>query len=1054
MKLCKHIIMLVMLLTLVSGVVALVPDNVIISTDHRWIEAGATETVVVTVQVINTSSPNDPVLKSSVLVWCEDEQMGKISPSGVQQIKGDSTVITFTFKAGTKSGDAVLHARVTHPDRMDSIENTTIQRVDHAVPANFAELIYPSQAPVEDTVNITVRIADKYGNIVNSLRETDEGRTGESISFRDSDDGDGGFWDGSKYANAISMPVNTSGHAVVEYKLPSRAGENVISVKAPPKVSPSQTFISIKGIGSMAAHISAQLDPPSGTVYANNIDTVHILYTVTDSKGNPIKGARIIQTSSLGESAIYTANDEGQILTSYGPKSSIGKVTITGEIEGYSEITVQSIVEFLHTNPVMWELTANPQTLASRDVQNDITASIMAKVMDSLGNPVQNEMVMFEITNTTSTTPLGTGGEPFLETTSATTDADGFAVVRFHPGAFPLVGEPGYNPSATGITTIQAAWQSRVKEIAVTFKNYPYLRVETSVDPMTTSVNDTVNVTVQLIGDGWAMRPKPVDAVLVIDRSGSMGRNNVAPGVSRMQAAKNAAKSFVNKMDPGSDRIGLVSYSYEYSVTVDAGLGSPYSTVTSRIDGLSAEGGTAMREGFRTAIEHMITNSYPGSVHAVILMTDGNWNNGGSPLAIGKGYPSNVSKRDLGVGSPYRGFSSYATDFEEEDYRWYPSLGGTLTGPTTSNEVIYYPDSYDENTGAKTRDRAYTTQNNVYFCTDGQFTNQNMSIYAKDNNIRLYTISFAQNIPTSERDALTTLAESTGGFYRHAPTEADLAKVYAEIAGELKTVAGVDTALNLSFEALDVTYNNETHPLPGNSVFFYQYHEGISTNISSWNTSMNPLPGHVPPYPYTIDQSSEWSQNPPQLTFDVGNISINQTWQTTFTLKVLTPGSISIFGPSSSVQFAGSEGIYSNGLPDMFITAIENMTSLVIDPTALNITITGTSVSEPDIPMDFLKVYWNLNYTGTNPVRQILYYQISEDNILWSGSWIAAGTFVTGGGPLSAEPFAGDIDIRGKSGWIKIKVTAREEMVGGAYDEDFDQIIISPPTSRPCIAIT
>jgi hypothetical protein len=104
--------------------------------------------------------------------------------------------------------------------------------------------------------------------------------------------------------------------------------------------------------------------------------------------------------------------------------------------------------------------------------------------------------------------------------------------------------------------------------------------------------------------------------------------------------------------------------------------------------------------------------------------------------------------------------------------------------------------------------------------------------------------------------------------------------------------------------------------------------------------------------------------------------------------------------------------------------------------------------------MDFLKVYWNLNYTGTNPVRQILYYQISEDNILWSGSWIAAGTFVTGGGPLSAEPFAGDIDIRGKSGWIKIKVTAREEMVGGAYDEDFDQIIISPPTSRPCIAIT
>ncbi len=73
-------------------------------------------------------------------------------------------------------------------------------------------------------------------------------------------------------------------------------------------------------------------------------------------------------------------------------------------------------------------------------------------------------------------------------------------------------------------------------------------------------------MTVALKGDGWALGPKPIDAVLVIDRSGSMGAYNVAPGVTRMQAAKNAAKTFVHQMNSGTDRLGLVSYSYENSV--------------------------------------------------------------------------------------------------------------------------------------------------------------------------------------------------------------------------------------------------------------------------------------------------------------------------------------------------------------------------------------------------------------------------------------------------------------------------------------------------------
>jgi hypothetical protein len=61
--------------------------------------------------------------------------------------------------------------------------------------------------------------------------------------------------------------------------------------------------------------------------------------------------------------------------------------------------------------------------------------------------------------------------------------------------------------------------------------NYPYLSVETEVSDTKVSVNSTsehttniTDVTIRLKGDGYAMKPDPIDVVLVIDTSGSMKR--------------------------------------------------------------------------------------------------------------------------------------------------------------------------------------------------------------------------------------------------------------------------------------------------------------------------------------------------------------------------------------------------------------------------------------------------------------------------------------------------------------------------------------------------
>jgi Mg-chelatase subunit ChlD len=735
---------------------------------------------------------------------------------------------------------------------------------------------------------------------------------------------------------------------------------------------------------------------------------------------------------------------------------------------------VVSTIEFVHTDPVMWELTARQQTLASRDVKEDITADIMAKVMDALGNPVEGETVTFAIVNPTNTTLLTTPSE--LVDSMAITDIDGFARILFRPGAFPRWGETGYNDTATGTATVRATWNGRTKDIVITFRNYPYLRVEAEVSPETIRVNETVNVTVRLIGDGWALRPKPIDVLLVTDRSGSMLEDNP----DRMVPVKDASKAFAQEMalSQSQDHVGLVSFGesgwanlsptryyshgwhwdwsnvygswywvyrdgyndcntgdsystssvhHQYLVTnygggnkyyanyadVDISLNWSSSTINNSINSMVPSGGTPMRLGVYKAIKEMNDTGRNSAVKAIIVLSDGDYNWYGDPLARGSaGQTSNPENY------PYR------TNDQPNTYYW------SFSGLTTSE--------------------------------------QNLSVYARNHNIRIYAIGYAADISDYGRTTLRTLAESTGGKY-YTGTAANIAEIYQTIAGELKTVAGVNTTMNLNFQNVNVTYNNLTTATPGDEVFAYQHVGGESTFVSSWNNS-GILPDHVPippyanvspnfgsytTYNYSFDQSSDWIADPPHLHFAVGNISINQTWQTTFRLKVLKEGSINVFGQGSSVNFDGSEGIYSTNITDTFITAIANMTAEAANQTVLDVAITGTNDDGSGNITEILDIYWNLDYSGNRTVQQDFYYQFSDDNVIWSGSWVHGGSITTGTGPISNVSQTGGIDVRGKSGWMKIKVTAKEQLIGGKYDEDYwPQVIRVGPGDKIYIRIT
>jgi hypothetical protein len=612
-------------------------------------------------------------------------------------------------------------------------------------------------------------------------------------------------------------------------------------------------------------------------------------------------------------------------------------------------------------------VTANPQMIPSRDVPTNppVTGKIIAKIMDVMGNPSENENVTFTISGYTNSTVLtklpSFSSSTYLAVKSNTTNSDGNAIVDFYPGEFPISGSK-YSANATGTATVIATWAGKSMPITVTFKNYPYLRVETSVNPAVVNLSSTFDVDIKLIGDGWMLQSKDIDVMLVFDKSGSMGDDSP----TRISQAKTATTTFIDQLTP-RDQVGLVSFAS--STTLDKSLTNNFADVKSKINSLSASGSTQLRNGIKTAIANLYSYGREGSVKAVIIMTDGNWNKDGTPLGHGTGWPSNDTS-----------YSFSGSDLEPDNYRWYPGLGGTLT----SYQVCENDYSWSKGWHVD----CYT----LYNCTNGEFTNQNMSRYALDKGIRLYTISFASTLDPVAVNGLEVMADSTGGFYQHAPTGADLQNIYLQIAGELRILAGVNTQMNLSFQNVNVTYNNVTTGMPGKDVFDYIYVEGVSTWVTSWNQSQNPLQVQVPKppnpdvlpnfgtyttYPYSFNQRDEWLSTS-GLKFNAGNISINQTWETKFRFMVNKTGNIDIFGPGSKIVFNNGESELE--MPNTYVSVVQNLTNLGLNASQLDIS-NLTWIGSGEIT-DFIPLVWQVSYTGNQTVTERVSYS-GDGGLTW-----------------------------------------------------------------------
>ncbi|MDT0344028.1 vWA domain-containing protein [Streptomyces litchfieldiae] len=130
--------------------------------------------------------------------------------------------------------------------------------------------------------------------------------------------------------------------------------------------------------------------------------------------------------------------------------------------------------------------------------------------------------------------------------------------------------------------------------------------------------------------ESWDELRKNARVLLVVDVSGSMNEP-AGDGRSRLEAAKEAAIAALDLLHP-DDEVGLWAFSTETEdhptaphreILAPTPLGEGRDALTEAINGLHAEGGTALYSTVRAAHEYMLTDLDTDRINAIVVLSDG-----------------------------------------------------------------------------------------------------------------------------------------------------------------------------------------------------------------------------------------------------------------------------------------------------------------------------------------------------------------------------------------------------------------------------------------------
>ena len=129
----------------------------------------------------------------------------------------------------------------------------------------------------------------------------------------------------------------------------------------------------------------------------------------------------------------------------------------------------------------------------------------------------------------------------------------------------------------------------------------------------------------------------PVDIVLVLDASNSMkddwdGQFAFGVSPSKIDVVKYSYNQLIDKLDPSTDRVGLVVFSHD--VRQKHPLSSNFESVKNEIESISLQGGSDLGEGLEAAIDELSSKKRSGAVSAIAFASDGRQDVGGSYITF------------------------------------------------------------------------------------------------------------------------------------------------------------------------------------------------------------------------------------------------------------------------------------------------------------------------------------------------------------------------------------------------------------------------------------
>ncbi len=538
------------------GNAALIPDqNSTISSSavNSWMVVKQLSTI--SVYAYNTTALI-PVSGATVTWSLNTTTLGSIGTT--VSTTDASGLASTTFTAGTIPGTVNITATISSGGV--PVQETYTLNIDHDVPYT-AVYNYQSVATVATIVPFNTTFTDRWGNPIDKRNPFNP----QFITFTISSPSPNtaAFDINSTLVTMVSLQPDMQGRIPINVLTDSVFGSNIIGISpvngyinGEPDRIDYQYIVTVENGVPFSISQSVNPDsPPSLPADGASNHKFTITYTLLDKFGNPAGNQTVQLHTDFGDSdQFWMTNSVGQIAFNYGPHTTAGNVTITATAVANSSVNCSYTIQYYSTAPVNMAFSASPDTMPSIDANSSSTSSLSAKIMDVMGNPVEGQTVNFNIGTPSYDTPY-VSSAPYLVNTTAVSDSNGFATVTFVPGGFNTTDNKYglFNPGATGSTVATATWNGISQTSQLTWKNYPYLKVTTSVSPKVVPVNGTVTVTISMLGDGWKLQGKPADVVIVTDLAGGVG------GSTLLGYTKAADTAFV-KNATNTTWVGLVSF--------------------------------------------------------------------------------------------------------------------------------------------------------------------------------------------------------------------------------------------------------------------------------------------------------------------------------------------------------------------------------------------------------------------------------------------------------------------------------------------------------------